>query len=195
MTRPAKILSFCLLSLFILVAGGCNPQSEVIPRVVTVVHTVPVEVTRLVEIVSTVEVDREVIVTQIVEVPVTVTLMPTPEATLTPQPFPTLVQGPTYTPGVFVPADYDPNEKKPGFAPLKVINETQDRLGVTVSGARAFAIVVSGNGSVTEIVPEGEFFYTVWRDEQIAYQGSFRVTNPDKHELVLREDKAVFRVP
>lgn len=195
MKSPTKILFLCLLSILLLMVSGCTPQTVVTSQIVTVVHTVPVEVTRLVEVVSTVEVEREVIVTQIVEIPVTLTPMPSPEGSPTPEPSPTLVLGPTYTPGGFVPADYDPNEKKPGFAPLKVINETGDRMGLTVTGARAFAIIVSGNSSVTEIVPEGEFFYTAWRDERIAYQGSFRVTNPDKHELVLREDKAVFRVP
>jgi hypothetical protein len=193
--RPILIFSICLLGAILLAAGGCTPGPAAISQVVTVVQTIPVEVTRLVEIVSTVEVDREVIVTQIVEIPVTVTPTNTLEATLTPEATATLIPGPTFTEGAFVPADYDPNNKKPGLAPLKVINETDDRLTVAISGARAFTIVLNGNDSTIEIVPEGEFSYTVWRNEQIAYQGSFRVTNPDKHELVLREDKAVFRVP
>ncbi len=195
MRHPARMLFFFMVCTILLAVVGCSPQPAVTPQVETVVHTVEVEVTRLVEIISTVEVDREVIVTQVVEVPVTVTPTLTPEASPTPEPTSTPVFGPTYTPGAFVPSDYDPNEKKPGFAPLKVINETSDRLSIVFGGARSFTVVVSGETSTIEIVPEGDFTYIVWRDERLAYQGSFRVTNPDKHELVLREDKAVFRVP
>jgi hypothetical protein len=58
--------------IMIMVAAGCKPAQQT-PVIVTVVQTIPVEVTRLVEMTVPVEVTREVFVTQIVEVQVTPT--------------------------------------------------------------------------------------------------------------------------
>jgi hypothetical protein len=175
---------------FVLTACASTPAES---PVITQVVEVPVEVTRLVEVQSTIEITREVVVTQLVEVPVTVTPTATPEFSATPEYTATPTLGPTFTPGIVVPSTI--SEKKHGFAPLKVINETTDNLLVIVSGDLYVEIAVSAERSLSVIVPEGSFTYTVWRSEQLIYGGSFRVTNPDKHELVLRQDKAVFRVP
>jgi quercetin dioxygenase-like cupin family protein len=186
-------ISALLVSL--LLVAGCSSAPTATSQVVTVVNTVPVEVTRVVEVLSTVEITREVIVTQIVEIPVTVTPTVTSAASATPEPTATLQLLPTYTPLIPIPTDYDPTAKEPGFAPLKVINETSNTMTVVVSGPVYASIVAPHGGSVIQVVAEGSYQYTVWQGDTQVYAGEFSVTNPDKHELILRTDKAVFRMP
>jgi hypothetical protein len=177
--------------------AGCSPQAAE-PEVVTVVNTVPVEVTRLVEVEKTVVVTQEVVVTQVVEVPVTV--MPTATAESAPATetaVPTTVI-PAYT-EVPVTATIDPNEfkdnKSQGFAPLKITNESGNTIVVEVSGPQYFAFTVGKENSILQVVPEADYSYTVLRDGEVLFTGTLHITNPDKHELVVRSDKAIFKVP
>lgn len=168
------------------------------PQVVTVVNTVPIEVTRLVEIESTVLVVTEVVVTQIVEIPVTITPTLNLEMTSTPQVTSTqIVEGGTEiifgTPTL--PASEFKDEKIQGYSILKVINETPDYLSVVVSGPETQKLAVSGGKSVSQVILEGVYSYSVERDGQEIYQGVIQLTNPDKHELVIRKDKVIYRVP
>ncbi|GAB4498576.1 MAG: hypothetical protein OHK0052_12160 [Anaerolineales bacterium] len=54
---------------------------------------------------------------------------------------------------------------------------------------------VGGESSGLWIIPEGRYTYQVFRDGVLLYGGTMSLTNPDKHDLVLKENKAVFRVP
>ena len=175
-----------------LILSGCVGSSQSIstPNVVTVIQTVPVEVTRIVEITQAVEVTRQVVVTQIVEVPVTVTPNPTVEAT----PTPTLALVPTFTP--ILATQITPQGKGDGFSPFFLVNQTPDRLEVYITGPLTPApVALSPNSSFKVFLREGDYSYSVWRDGKVAYQGGFRITNIDKHQLILHEDKAVFWIP
>src|SRR4030066_1726314 len=91
--RQIVPLAILMAALVLSACAGTSPANST-PNVLTVIQTVPVEVTRIVEITQAVEVTRQVVVTQIVEVPVTVPPNPTLEA----PPTPTLPSFPTLTP-------------------------------------------------------------------------------------------------
>lgn len=194
-SKTITIPYFIVLMLALSVAvAGCTQAPEQTPVVVTVINTVPVEVTRIVTVEQTVEVVREVVVTQIVEVPVTTTPTATPEATTTqPQPTETPTIFPVFT--VVIATPTVPSEKTEGFAPLKVVNQTQDSFEVEISGRAYRMFHMTAQKSEIQIVPEGDYSYIVWQNERMAYQGTFRITNPDKHELHIRDGKVVFLVP
>lgn len=196
-----RLISLMGLLVIVLVTAGCSSEA-VQTVVVTVVNTVPVEVTRMVEVQQTVEVIQEVVVTEIVEVqvPVTVTPVPEPEETTTSEPSPvaSVVSGgevpvaqatPTFDVNEFQ------NQKIQGFAPLKVINETESLLTVTVQGAAYLEVTVGSHNSAIQVIPEGEYTYTVWEEGELRYSGTLRLTNPDKHELVIYNNRVVFKVP
>jgi hypothetical protein len=177
--RLKILLSVALMAASILLWGCSSQPPTQTPAVVTVEKTVPVEVTRLVQ--QTVEVTRQVIETTIVQVPVTVT--PVPSAT------PTFYYLPiTATPTV-------PTEKSEGFAYLKLINETPDLLQIELDGPSAQTYALTGNGSVFRVVPWGTYQYVVMRDQRILYRGEITLHNADKHEFKLYEDKANFLIP
>lgn len=198
--KPTRITwLFALLAAILL--ASCSPQPAE-PVVVTVVNTVPVEVTRMVEVQQTVVVTQEVVVTEIVEVPVPVTVTPNPtmEGTATSEPSPTasgadIGGAPVVnaTPTIDLNAFQD--QKIQGFAPLKVINETESALTVQVQGPAYVSMTVGGHNSAIEIVPEGAYTYTVYEDGRAIFSGTMRFTNPDKHELVIHDDRVVFKVP
>lgn len=167
--------------------AACSAPST--PQTITVVETVPVEVTRVIEVPLVVEVTREVPVTRVVELPVTVTPSATPEITPTPEPSAT----PTFT--MLLATATVPEGKVAGWAPLKVHNRTDVRLTLEISGPAYHTFYVSAGDEEMRTVPEGDYTYVVSDDLGRLYTGSFRITNPDKHELVMREDKAVFLVP
>ncbi len=182
------LLVICTLALAAFSLFGCSasPQPSATPVIVTVVSTVPVEVTRIVEVPQTVEVTRQVVVTQIVEVPVTPAPTATVAATSTPTAAAFVAAFPTAT---------FPEGKVQGYSYLKIINETEDLLTVTIDGPIFGAYSVSGNASIIKEVKEGTYTYVVEHEARIIYRGTMKITNPDKHELVLHDDKAVFRVP
>lgn len=175
-----------------LAMSGCLSQTPVVPDTakVTVVETLPVEVTRLVEVPVTVEVTRQVIVNQTVQVPVTVT--PTPEATQTQTP--SLLVTLT-TPMPPSPTPTFPLEKVEGYSVLLVVNETGDDLVVEIYGPVDRGFTFKGSSKILEKVKEGLYTYRVIKQEQIIYQGSFNITNPDKFELHIRSNKVVFLMP
>ena len=187
--RQIILLAVLIAALILSGCAGSSPANST-PNVVTVIQTVPVEVTRIVEITQAVEVTRQVVVTQIVEVPVTVTPNPTVEAT----PTPTLLPFPTLTP--ILATQITPQGKGNGFVPFFLVNQTQDRLDVYITGPLTPApVALSPDSSFKVFLREGDYFYSVWRDGKVAYEGGFRITNIDKHQLILQENKAVFWIP
>jgi len=187
--RQIVILAILFAAIFLSGCSGSSPANST-PNVVTVIQTVPVEVTRIVEITQAVEVSRQVVVTQIVEVPVTVTPNPTAEAT----PTPTLLPFPTLTP--VLATQITPQGKGDGFTPFFLVNQTQDRLEVYITGPLTPApVALSPESSFKIFLRKGDYSYSVWRDGKVAYEGRFRITNIDKHQLLLDGDKAVFWIP
>lgn len=195
-----RLLVLGLILIFALGLWGCSSATQPLPEtvVVTVEKTVPVEVTRLVPVQQTVEVTRQVLVTQLVEVPVTVTEEPTAtvEATLEPTAqvantapsqeivYPTPIPSPTF-----------PQEKSEGFAPLKIVNETNDILVLNINGPFQQSYDLQDKQQMIRTVKEGQYDYTVTREGTIIFRGTINITNPDKHEIHIRADKVVFLVP
>jgi hypothetical protein len=168
---------------------------------VTVVETIPVEVTRLVEVTQLVEVTKEVIVTEIVEIPVTVT----PQApTATPD-----ISAPTETPIPIedtpaLPAanstqapvsQFTPEGRGDGWLPFYIENQTDRKLGIVASGPIPFERLVWNGQTSLVWLNEGLYTYTVWEDGSQKYSGSFNITNIDKHKLFLRENDGKFWYP
>jgi hypothetical protein len=191
MKNSSIILLGMLLALFLSGCSGATP-SPVETVIVTIVSTFPVEVTRVVEVQRTVEVTREVVVTQVLEVPVTVT--PTLAPQMSPTPAVLITPGGPSLPAVS-PSPTFPREKVEGFSSLKLVNQTTDNLVVNISGPFEQSYALSADSERIEVVMEGKYTYTVWRQEQALFTGQMNITNPDKHELHIRQDKVVFLVP
>lgn len=187
---PTRLVRMILLVLPA-VLFGCGGSPLQTPQVVTVVNTVPVEVTRVVPVPQTVEVIREMIVTQIIEVPVTTTPAPTSAATSTLAPTATA----TFARLAATATPTFPAEKVAGFALLKITNENDIELSASISGPLYATYAVPARLHILRIVPEGRYTYAVAREGKVIYRGTMNITNPDKHELKLRADKAVFLVP
>lgn len=180
--------------IFALLLWGCGRATPLPAQtvVVTMVSTFPVEVTRIVEVQQTVEVTREVLITQFVEVPVTVTPTPSPQLSPTPT-APLSSSGPRAV--AASPSPTFPKEKVEGFSHLKLVNQTADNLVVGISGPFEQSYALSADSDRLVPVMEGNYTYTVWRQEQVLFTGQMNITNPDKHELHIRKDKVVFLVP
>jgi hypothetical protein len=182
-----------------LLLSGCSGAVPT-PVVVTVERTVPVEVTRMVEVLQTVEVIREVSITEIVtvevQVPVTVTPQPSPEATATVTPLPTADML-AVTPGVpaHVAVPTGPYQKVAGLSLLKLTNNTDDTLSISINGPQAASITVAARGAEFVVVPDGAYTYRVFIAGQPVYSGDFTLNNPDKYELKIQENKVVFLTP
>jgi hypothetical protein len=184
-----------LLLLFLLMSGCTAPTSpETTPVVMTVVETVPVEVTRQVEVTRFVEVTRQVIVTQLVEIvvtptPQTATSTPIPTETIKPlTPFPTLLStakiGGSTTP------------KGSSSVPFFIENQTDDPLVLNLYGPKLLLTLSIGKDEVRKtFLKEASYTYEVLRDDQRLYAGEFTINNFDKHEFFLRENKAVLWIP
>jgi hypothetical protein len=188
-----KVLLISAILAALLLSSCANSSSPAIETVVvTVVNTVPVEITRIVEVEKTVEVTRQVVVTQEVEVPVTVTPSPTPENSPTPE------STATPTAPAFITAEATPTfpqEKVEGFSFLKLVNETDNNLVVNISGPFQQSYPIGSHLERVETVKEGQYTYMVLQDGRVIFRGTMNFTNPDKHELHIREDKVVFLVP
>jgi hypothetical protein len=187
------LICFILLTF---ITGGCsapaNPVSA--PVVLTVVETVPVEVTRQVEVTRFVEVTRQVIVTQLVEFVVTPTppaITNSPIQTDTSQPltpYPTLLStsriGGTTTP------------KSSANVPFFIENQSDDPLEFNLYGPQLLLTLNLGKDEVRKtFLQEGTYTYEVMRDDLRVYAGEFTINNIDKHEFFLRENKAVLWIP
>src|SRR4030067_3791087 len=173
--RQIVLLTILLVAFIFSGCAGSSPANST-PNVVTVIQTIPVEVTRIVEIPQAVEVTRQVVGTQIVEVPVTVTPSPTAEATPTP-PMPFF---PTFPPALAT--QITPQGKGDGFTPFFIVNQTQDRMEVYITGPLTpDPVALSPDSSFKIFLREGEYSYSVWRDGKVAYVVGFRITNIDKN--------------
>ena len=195
MLHISRHLLVILVSAALLLTAACagGPTVPSTPNTIPVLVTVPVEVTRLVEMERTVEVTREVILTQVVEVVVTATSGPTQAVTSTPEPSPTPTPAPTAA-FVFATATV-PSEKTAGFAPLRVTNRSEARVDVSISGQVYKEFSLSSGNVWMEVIPEGEYSFSVKPEDARAQTGAFSITNPDKHELVIYSDRVNFLVP
>jgi len=192
MRKSIILLLEGLLALSVLVGCREGNQPDAESLLVTVVQTVPVEVTRVVEVHKTVEVTRQVVITQLVPVLVTSTPGLAEQATATQTPAALLT---LETPTPATPTPTFPQEKVKGFSILLVVNETDDDLVVELSGTVERSLLFRGPSQALERVKEGDYAYIVWRQSQVLFQGTFKITNPDKFELHIRKDKVVFLVP
>lgn len=169
---------------------GCSaptaaPASTV---VVTVVETMPVEVTRLVEV------TKEVFVTEVVEIPVTVT--PQPPTATADIPMPTDTPIPPTLPSIVDPLfGVTPEGRVHGWLPFFVDNQTSEKLEVFVDGPIPFNRVVYADSSQKVWIREGNYTFTVWENGNLKYNGRFRITIDEKHHLFLRDDKPKLWVP
>ncbi|OGO26690.1 MAG: hypothetical protein A2W33_07905 [Chloroflexi bacterium RBG_16_52_11] len=183
------------LLMMILLAAGCKPALPA-PVIVTVVKTMPVEVTRLVEMTVPVEVTREVFITQIVEVQVT----PTPALSVTPTTKFSSVQatsigGQPFSIDPSLTAVITPQAKGEGFTPVFVKSFVKERLEMYLRGPLN-AMVVVNSGNVWKIwLTKGNYTYTVYNRSGLAYDGAFKIASSDKYEIHLYNKKAVILVP
>ena len=195
-----RAISICfpltILLLLPMLVVGCNAQAgpEASPVVVTVIETVPVEVTRQVEATRLVEVTRQVIITQLIEQIITPTpegpkATPSPsdlEKPLTPQP--TLLST-TNIGGSTTP-------KSSSAVPFFIENQTDDLLTLNLYGPQLLLTLNIGKDEIRKtFLKEGEYSYEIRRDDKLVYVGSFVINNFDKHEFFLRENKAVLWIP
>lgn len=189
-TLPVWLVLLPLL-LFLSACGTNAPQPA---QVVTVVNTVEVEVTRLVPVHQTVEVTREVMATQIVEVPVTVTSAPTSAATTT-QPVPTATSTPSLalTPVTLTPTL--PSQKVAGYAILKITNETSASLTVILNGPTYRSFEISKGKSIISTVLQGQYSFSAMQDGKTLHSGALKINNMDKYELKFRDDKVIVLPP
>ncbi|MGD9092339.1 MAG: hypothetical protein PVF74_05800 [Anaerolineales bacterium] len=166
-------------------SSTATPETTVI---VTVVETMPIEVTRLVEI------TREVMVTEIVEVPVTVTPQPPTATSDSPTPTDTPI-APTL-PSIVDPLfGVTPEGRVHGWLPFFVENKTSEKLEIFVDGPIPFNRVVYAGGSQKVWLREGSYTFSVWGSGSLKYNGTFRLTIDEKHHLFLRDDKPKLWVP
>lgn len=170
-----------------LLITGCSGAAQATPTAQIV--TVPVEVTRLVEVINTVEVTRQVLATVIVEVPVT------PEATpsitsVSNQPAATL---PYRTPTLAYAFE---TPKAEGSSRLKISNETEDTLNVKISSLRySNQLELSRGKSAFLNVPYGDYTITVYRDSDRRYSVTVSCVTLHKYEVNLREKDAKVILP
>jgi hypothetical protein len=157
--------------------------------VYTAIQTVEVEVTRQVEITRLVESIREVVVTQVVELPVTIT----PALTQATPAMSSLVQ-PTAAPANSTP-QVTPQEKYSGYTPIFVQNKTNDKIDIYLAGADEFNLVLWAGDTQKIWARESPYVYTVWINGQEAYNGKFKIVSADKYNLLLYEKKAVLWIP
>ena len=194
-TTIYKVVISVTVFMLVLLTTGCSAAQQT-PTIVTVVQTVPVEVTRLVEVTVPVEVTREVYITQIVEVQIT----PTPGLTSTPT---TQSGGVQATPfgtqssyiGPAPTAGFTPQAKGEGFTPVFVKSFAKDRLEMYIRGHLDISVVVNPDNVKKIWLSRGDYTYTVYDPGGLAYDGSFKIASDDKYEIHLYDNKAVIVVP
>jgi hypothetical protein len=180
-----------LLALFLtataLMIAGCG-GAQVTPTAQIV--TVPVEVTRVVEMVNTVEVTRVIPATVIVEVQVT------PEVTSTVQTQPTksAVTSP-YLPSSTPVAYAFETPKAAGVSRLKINNDTDEKLKVTINGPMYYAFELPKGKSAFLNVPYGAYTLLVSRENGNQYTAKVSCVSPLKYEVNLRLSDAKIITP
>jgi hypothetical protein len=75
-----------------------------------------------------------------------------------------------------------------------VRNETDRELTVDISGPVSTSLLLYPDGEASQIVPEGHTTTGYWKIIAAIF-GQLNSTNPDKHELLVRENKAVLWIP
>lgn len=78
-------------------------------------------------------------------------------------------------------------------APLVLVNTTEFEIRLHLVSPVYQEYVFTRN--MTLIVPQGEYTYQAWIDGQGPRNGSFRITNGDKHELIFRQNQINFSSP
>ena len=193
MAKPRlKTPTIFLLLLTALILWGCSGSSAPAEAtvIVTVVETVPVEVTRVVEI------TQEVIVTEIIEVPVTVTPQPPTATSANPSPTDTPTPIPATLESIVDPLfGVTPEGRVHGWLPFFVDNQTSEKLEIFVTGPIPFNRVVYADSSQKVWLREGRYTFTVWEHGNLKYNGTFKITIDEKHRLFLRDDKPKLWVP
>jgi len=194
-------ISLIILASSILWSCSASTPAPDTKVVVTVVETIPVEVTRLVEVTQLVEVTKEVFVTEIVEIPVTITAQPPTETpdnsspTETPIPIADTLTLPAAITPLPTELQFTPEARGDGWLPFYIENQTDSKLEIVASGPIPFDRFV-WNGQTEKVwLNEGRYTYTVWEGGSQKYSGSFNITNIDKHQLFLRENDAKFWYP
>jgi len=188
------VVSVTLFIIFLLTLG-CSAAQQT-PAIITVVQTVQVEVTRLVEMTVPVEVTREVFITQIIEVQVT----PTPAETGTPTTQFSGVQATPYATqsgyvGPAPTAGFTPQAKGEGFTPVFVKSFAKERLEMYIRGPVDVSVVVNPDNVQKIWLSRGDYTYTVYDPGGLAYDGSLKIASNDKYEIHLYDKKAVIVVP
>jgi hypothetical protein len=199
----SKILTIILILITATTLWGCGTSTPAIstPEVVTVVETIPIEVTRLVEVTQIVEDVQEVIVTEIIEIPVTVTPLsptekPTSESPTETPDLPLNTPAPPSTGATLSPfAGFTPEARGNGWLPFYIENQTDSQLAIVASGPIPFNRVVWNGQTIKVWLQEGTYNYSVWEGGNRKYTGSFNITNIDKHQLFLRENDGKFWYP
>jgi hypothetical protein len=210
-----------LLSLIFasLLATACGPAATPSPVVLTVVQTVPVEVTRLAEVTQMVEVTRQVVVTQLVEVAVTppvegtaaqgIPMTQTPVSAVSETPVQGIPMTQTPTPpatnstagqatlaSAVTPYNWiTPDAKGQGFTPVFIENQTDYTMKIAINGPLNMEVTVAPGRSQLVWLRRGNYTFQTWKDDRKSYSGSFSIVSADKYQLFLRDSKAVLWVP
>jgi hypothetical protein len=179
----SRLLLTLLVTVTASLIAGCGSAVQAPPTAQIV--TVPVEVTRVVEVVNTVEVTRPVTVTVVVEVTPTAGVA----STVPPQPTqaaPTVAALPTNTPVAYA----FETPKAAGVSRLKVDNETDETLKIEISGPKYYAFELAQKKSAFLSVPFGNYTMLVTRGSGQSYTAKFSCVSPLKYEIDLRLSEA-----
>ncbi len=129
---------------------------------------------------------------------------PAPTQTQTPLPSETVAASitatatmqPTQTPfGFMSPSDFATAQanKFDSNAPLVLDNRSGETVRLVLKSPVYQEYEFSR--SMTIIIPEANYIYQIWIGEKGPINGSFEITNGDKHVLSIYADKVVFKIP
>lgn len=102
----------------------------------------------------------------------------------------------TWTPyGLAQPTDFEDSktDKDDKNAPLLLDNESGEEIHFIILSPVYADYTFSGNMSL--ILPEGTYHYRAWIGDKGPINGSFSITNGDKHILIFYKDKIHFSTP
>lgn len=133
-------------------------------------------------------------------IPPTTTETPIPSSTITASetavPTDTATFAPTWTPfGQFQPTDFatDKADKADQNAPLLLQNNSGETITFILLSPVYQEYEFSKN--MTLILPEATYTYRAWIGNKGPMNGTFSITNGDKHVLIFYEDKIHFSTP
>lgn len=136
------------------------------------------------------------------------TATPQPSATsapVSPSPTETVTDSPTVPPPTYLPtwtpyglSDADTfatnqADKADLNAPLFLENKTEEEIHFILLSPRYQEYLFSGSMSL--ILPEGQYTYRAWIGNKGPINGTFSITNGDKHVLTFHADKIHFATP